>query len=74
MPAAIWTHQGVNLKRGGILLIQISVGSLYMFSVSRGYIDGAFGLCTSMRTTLISAVHTAQMAVNTTKIIAGVVK
>ena len=27
-----------NLKRGGILLIQIAVGSLYMFSVPRGYI------------------------------------
>lgn len=26
-----------NLKRGGILLIQIAVGSLYMFSVPRGY-------------------------------------
>ena len=29
-----------NLKRGGILLIQIAVGSLYLFSVPRGYIDG----------------------------------
>lgn len=29
-----------SLKRGGILLIQISVGSLYMFSVPRGNIDG----------------------------------
>lgn len=28
-----------NLKRGGILLIQIAVGSLYMFSVPRGYTD-----------------------------------
>lgn len=26
-----------NLKRGGILIIQIAVGSLYMFSVPRGY-------------------------------------
>ncbi|MDJ0305611.1 conjugal transfer protein TrbL family protein [Dehalobacter sp.] len=41
-----------NLKRGGILLIQIAVGSLYMFSVPRGYIDGfvswskqVLGLC-----------------------------
>jgi hypothetical protein len=32
-----------NLKRGGILLIQIAVGSLYMFSVPRGYIDGFVG-------------------------------
>ena len=41
-----------NLKRGGILLIQIAVGSLYMFSVPRGYDDGftqwmkqVIGLC-----------------------------
>lgn len=34
-----------NLKRGGILLIQIAVGSLYMFSVPRGYIDGFVGWC-----------------------------
>ena len=29
-----------NIKRGGILLTQIAVGSLYMFSVPRGYTDG----------------------------------
>jgi hypothetical protein len=29
-----------NIKRGGILIIQIAVGSLYMFSVPRGYSDG----------------------------------
>lgn len=29
-----------NIKRGGILLVQMSVGSLYMFSVPRGYSDG----------------------------------
>jgi len=34
-----------NLKRGGILLIQIGVGSLYMFSVPRGYLDGFTGWC-----------------------------
>ena len=113
-----------NLKRGGILLIQIAVGSLYMFSVPRGYTDGfiqwckqvvglcltaflqatilvaglmvfnssallglglmlsageapriagAFGLDTSTRANLTSAVHTAQMAVNTTKVIATAV-
>ena len=111
-----------NLKRGGILLIQIAVGSLYMFSVPRGYIDGftqwckqvialcltaflqstilvaglmvfsdhpllglglmlsagevpriagTFGLDTSTKVSLSSAVHTAQMAVNTTKVIAS---
>lgn len=113
-----------NLKRGGILLIQIAVGSLYMFSVPRGYIDGftgwcrqivglcltaflqatilvaglmlfrqhallglglmlsageipriagAFGLDTSTRANLISAVYTAQAAVNTTRSIVQVV-
>ena len=106
-----------NLKRGGILLIQIAVGSLYMFSVPRGYTDGfiqwckqiiglclsaflqatilvaglmvfkdhallglglmlsageipriagAFGLDTSTKANLMSAVYTAQAAVNTT--------
>lgn len=34
-----------NIKRGGILLIQISVGSLYMFSVPRGYTDGFYQWC-----------------------------
>ena len=29
-----------NIKRGGILLTQLAVGSLYMFSVPRGYTDG----------------------------------
>jgi hypothetical protein len=109
-----------NLKRGGILLIQIAVGSLYMFSVPRGYIDGfvswckqviglcltaflqatiltaglmvvkdnallglglmlsateipriagAFGLDTSTRGNLMSAVYTAQTAVNMTRTI-----
>ena len=113
-----------NLKRGGILLIQIAVGSLYMFSVPRGYSDGfthwckqiiglcltaflqatilvaglmvfsdhalmglglmlsagevpriagAFGLDTSTKASLTSAVHTAQMAVSTTQIVAAAV-
>lgn len=34
-----------NLKRGGILLIQIAVGSLYMFSVPRGYTDEFIRWC-----------------------------
>lgn len=51
-----------NLKRGGILLIQIAVGSLYMFSIPRGYGDGftqwikqIFALCltTFLQTTLL---------------------
>ena len=51
-----------NIKRGGILLIQMSVGSLYMFSVPRGYSDGfvqwmkqvvALCLTAFMQTTLL---------------------
>ena len=34
-----------NIKRGGILLTQIAVGSLYMFSVPRGYSDGFTQWC-----------------------------
>ena len=34
-----------NIKRGGILLCQIAVGSLYMFSIPRGYTDGFNGWC-----------------------------
>ena len=113
-----------NLKRGGILLIQIAVGSLYMFSIPRGYIDGfiqwmkqiiglcltaflqstilvaglmvfmdhallglglmlsagevpriagAFGLDTTTRANIMSAVYTAQAAINTTRTIANAV-
>lgn len=32
-----------NLKRGGILLIQIAVGNLYFFGVPRGYLDAFWG-------------------------------
>ena len=51
-----------NIKRGGILLIQMAVGALYMFSVPRGYQDGfnqwmkqvaAICLTTFMQTTLL---------------------
>ena len=51
-----------NIKRGGILLVQMSVGSLYMFSVPRGYADGftqwmkqvaAICLTAFMQTTLL---------------------
>ena len=34
-----------NIKRSGILLIQIAVGSLYMFSIPKGYTDGFVGWC-----------------------------
>lgn len=113
-----------NLKRGGILLIQIAVGSLYMFSIPRGYtegfiqwikqviglcltaflqstilvaglmvfkehsllglglmlsagevprIAGTFGLDTTTRANIMSAVYTAQAAINTTRTIASAV-
>ncbi len=51
-----------NIKRGGILLVQMTVGSLYMFSVPRGYEDGfvqwmkqvaAICLTAFMQTTLL---------------------
>ncbi len=34
-----------NIKRGGILLIQIAVGSLYLFSLPKGYTDGFLQWC-----------------------------
>jgi hypothetical protein len=34
-----------NLKRGGILIIQIAVGTLCMFSIPRGYTDGFTAWC-----------------------------
>ncbi len=34
-----------NIKRGGILLTQIAVGSLYMFSMPKGYTDGFVSWC-----------------------------
>lgn len=51
-----------NIKRSGILLIQMAVGSLYMFSLPRGYQDGfnqwvkqviAICLTAFMQTTLL---------------------
>ena len=34
-----------NIKRGGIMLCQIAVESLYMFGIPRGYTDGFFSWC-----------------------------
>ena len=110
-----------NIKRGGILLTQIAVGSLYMFSIPKGYTDGFiswmkqvialcltafmqmtllflglltwqedmllglgvmlaanevpriaqnFGLDTSMKVNVMSAVHTTTTAINLTRAIA----
>ena len=44
-----------NIKRGGILLTQIAVGSLYMFSVPRGYDDGFFEWCKQVIALCITA-------------------
>ena len=44
-----------NIKRGGILVIQIAVGSLYMFSVPRGYIDGFTQWCKQVIAICITA-------------------
>jgi hypothetical protein len=53
-----------NIKRGGILLTSIALGSLHMFSVTRGYSDGftswckqIIGICFTsfMQTTLLIA-------------------
>ena len=34
-----------NITRGGILLTQIAVGSLYLFSFPQGYTDGFYQWC-----------------------------
>ncbi len=44
-----------NVKRGGILLCQIAVGSLYMFSIPRGYTDGFVGWCKQIIATCLTA-------------------
>ena len=125
MAYAVFKVFFANLKRGGILLIQIAVGSLYMFSIARGYGDGfvqwmkqviglcltaflqstilvaglmafrtdallglglmlsagevpriagTFGLDTTTRANIMSAVYTAQSAVNITKTILAAAK
>lgn len=44
-----------NIKRGGILLCQIAVGSLYLFSVPRGFTDGFYGWIRQVIATCITA-------------------
>ena len=44
-----------NIKRGGILLCQIAVGSLYMFSIPRGYTDGFANWCKQVVATCLTA-------------------
>jgi hypothetical protein len=56
-----------NIKRGGILLINIALGSLYMFSVPRGHMDGFIGWCKQV----IALCFTAFM--QTTLLMAGLI-
>ena len=44
-----------NIKRGGILLCQIAVGSLYLFSVPRGFTDGFYSWCKQVIATCLTA-------------------
>ena len=44
-----------NIKRGGILLVQMAVGSLYMFSVPRGYTDGFYQWCKQVAALCLTA-------------------
>lgn len=43
-----------NINRGGIMLCQIAVGSLYMFGVPRGYTDGFYGWCKQVIATCLT--------------------
>jgi len=44
-----------NIKRGGILLVQMAVGSMYMFSVPRGYSDGFNQWCKQVAAICLTA-------------------
>lgn len=44
-----------NIKRGGIILCQIAVGSLYLFGVPRGFTDGFYGWCKQVIATCLTA-------------------
>lgn len=44
-----------NLKRGGILLVQVCVGSLHMLSLARGYTDGFNAWCKQVTATCFTA-------------------
>ena len=44
-----------NIKRGGILLCQIAVGSLYIFGIPRGYTDGFSAWCKQVIATCLTA-------------------
>ena len=44
-----------NIKRGGILLCQIAVGSLYLFSMPRGFTDGFYNWIKQVIATCLTA-------------------
>ena len=44
-----------NIKRGGILLCQIAIGSLYLFSVPRGFTDGFYNWIKQVIATCMTA-------------------
>ena len=52
-----------NIKRGGIMLCQIAVGSLYLFGVPRGYTDGFYGWCKQVIATCLTAFLQSTMLV-----------
>ncbi len=54
-----------NIKRGGILVINIAVGSLYMLSIPRGFWDGFNGWCKQVAALCLTTV------LQTTLLIAG---
>ena len=56
-----------SLKRGGILIITIAVGSMYMFSVPRGYMDGFISWCKQVFALCLTAF------LQTTVLIAGLI-
>ena len=44
-----------NIKRGGIMLCQIAVGSLYLFGIPRGSTDGFYSWCKQVIATCLTA-------------------
>ena len=44
-----------NIKRGGIMLCQIAVGSLYLFGIPRGYTDGFYSWSKQVIATCLTA-------------------
>lgn len=44
-----------NIKRGGIMLCQIAVGSIYMIGIPRGFTDGFYSWCKQVIATCLTA-------------------